>query len=1116
METANNTRKWHSHFDIGQITILFVIACLLFSIPLYVSNIIIAEEKKSITNQLQTISNLKAASIDEWFRATEEVSQLIANDSLLAETVEHWLVEGKKINQDHKLILNRLKAIKSIYNFDDVVLFDLDNTPILTHDGNTKIDHSYGKNQTLQPQKIIIGDLHKHQGISDTDHTLIELHIVIPLSIDKDRQNRMIGSLLIILDANKQLFPLVKAWPLISQTGESLLAMRMGNEVVFPHKLRFSNEPEFTLKFPVDDPDLAASAAFRGYEGSFEATDYRQENVIAVSSKTMRANWVLITKIDLDEIYGSLTFKLMQITLLIVLILVSLIGTAYFWRRNVRLAHQKEQEQAKIRLHALNKHYVYLTKNANDIILLADDIGVIMEVNNRAVQIYQYSREELIGKNILDLEDKSQEEEDREKLFSVSKEGLVFETLHLRKDKSVLPVEISYRSISVDNIIFRQLIIQDITERRKTLAVLHRVERRFQLAAEASHTGVWDWDIIHDKIWWSPEQYFLLGFENQEIDTNTYKIMDIIHPQDKERNRVTMIAHLKGKQAYNIECRLRTKSGEYRWFKLTGSAKKNRQGQSVRMLGSTLDITERKLSDQRLMSANRALQTLSAGNVAVVYARTEEELLANISNVMVDEGGYMLSRVCYLDMDNKTPAQLVAKASRKDVSPEKFDDSNFLQFLNRHSNIKKVIKTGEHVVCQDILNDPEFTGLRTQAFMDGYVAMMVLPLKDKNEVFGLLIIYSSSTFAFNEKETELLVELANDLAYGITSLRMKERQNKIEDKLVKSEIKTRMAVEGTKQGIWEYEIKDRKITFDKTWMKILGYETDQYTYDYAWWEDHLVPESLQYINEMVENYLRGKTDLLEGEFQFKDSQGRIKWGEMRGLVSERDADGAPLKMVGSQWETTDLKKLLDEHEHHEQFMEAALIETIKAISLTTEKRDPYTAGHQNRVSQLATAIARELDLSEDRIKGVELGSLIHDIGKIYIPSEILNRPGKLTNAEFEMIKSHSEVGFDIIKDINFPWPVAQMIYQHHERLDGSGYPRGLKGDEIILEAQIIAVADVVEAVSSHRPYRPALGIEEGIKIIEAHKGDHFNPEIVDICIHLIREKRFDFYQDIAA
>ena len=185
-------------------------------------------------------------------------------------------------------------------------------------------------------------------------------------------------------------------------------------------------------------------------------------------------------------------------------------------------------------------------------------------------------------------------------------------------------------------------------------------------------------------------------------------------------------------------------------------------------------------------------------------------------------------------------------------------------------------------------------------------------------------------------------------------------------------------------------------------------------------------------------------------------------------------------------------------------------QAIEDIALTVEKRDPYTAGHQKRVAELATAIARQMRLSDDRIRGIRLGSLIHDIGKIYVPAEILNRPGRLAPMELELIKTHTTVGYEILKGVDFSWPVAQMVLQHHERLDGSGYPHGLKGDGILLEARILAVADVIEAMSSHRPYRPALGIETGRGEITAHRGTRYDPEVVDAVVKLIHNNGFAF------
>jgi len=185
----------------------------------------------------------------------------------------------------------------------------------------------------------------------------------------------------------------------------------------------------------------------------------------------------------------------------------------------------------------------------------------------------------------------------------------------------------------------------------------------------------------------------------------------------------------------------------------------------------------------------------------------------------------------------------------------------------------------------------------------------------------------------------------------------------------------------------------------------------------------------------------------------------------------------------------------------------AIIETISKIMDT---RDPYTAGHQTRVTKLAVRIAQEMSLSPDKIESVKIASLIHDIGKIGIPSEILTKPTKLDAIEFSFIKKHPEIGFTILKDIDFPYPIAQIVLQHHERNDGSGYPQGLKRENILLEAKIINIADVVEAMSSHRPYREALGIDVALDEIVRNKGILYEPRIVDVCVKLFKEKGFKF------
>jgi putative nucleotidyltransferase with HDIG domain len=184
--------------------------------------------------------------------------------------------------------------------------------------------------------------------------------------------------------------------------------------------------------------------------------------------------------------------------------------------------------------------------------------------------------------------------------------------------------------------------------------------------------------------------------------------------------------------------------------------------------------------------------------------------------------------------------------------------------------------------------------------------------------------------------------------------------------------------------------------------------------------------------------------------------------------------------------------------------------TIQAMAQTVEVRDPYTAGHQKRVADLARAIATRMGLSSDRVDGIRMAGAIHDIGKISVPAEILSKPGLLTPLEFSLIKTHAQIGYDILKDIEFPWDIATMVLQHHERLDGSGYPQGVTGERILLEARILTVADVVEAMASHRPYRPSLGMDKALEEIKDKRGRFYDPDVVDACLRLFSENKFTF------
>ena len=206
--------------------------------------------------------------------------------------------------------------------------------------------------------------------------------------------------------------------------------------------------------------------------------------------------------------------------------------------------------------------------------------------------------------------------------------------------------------------------------------------------------------------------------------------------------------------------------------------------------------------------------------------------------------------------------------------------------------------------------------------------------------------------------------------------------------------------------------------------------------------------------------------------------------------------------------TLERKQMEDERQQSVDRLRKALGGTVRAIAAMVETRDPYTAGHQRRVADLARTIATEMGLESGQIEGLRIAGMIHDIGKIVVPAEILSKPTRLTEIEFSLIKNHVQAGYDILKDIEFPWHVARMVLEHHEKMNGSGYPQGLPGDKLLIESRIIAVADVVEAMASHRPYRPGLGIDKALDEISKNRGVLYDQEVVDVCLRLFNEKGY--------
>ncbi len=508
-----------------------------------------------------------------------------------------------------------------------------------------------------------------------------------------------------------------------------------------------------------------------------------------------------------------------------------------------------------------------------------------------------------------------------------------------------------------------------ITERKKAEEALKNEVLRRRILMENSRDGIAIINQHHQIVEANARFAEMLEYSHEEmIGLRTWDY-EAIHSEAEIRGSFSDLSNIN----MTIETRHRRKDGTV--YDVEVSISGAMVGIEPMVFTVSRDITNRKQAEERLRRANRALTTLSAGNLALVRATSEEMLLQSVTNVIVEKGNYSLAIVCYAE--NKPKKSIIPMAWSGT------EDSDFVEGCHNVANteqeqlpIARAIHNKTTQILRDIANEAEFKPWRDATLAHGYVSNITLPLSDGSIAFGALSIYSSEANAFDEEEIRLLEELASDLAYGIITLR------------------TRV-----------------------------------------------------------------------------------------------------------------------EHEHQAILLRESLEQSIQTIAATVEARDPYTAGHQHRVSELVTAIATELQLGKEQIQGIHLAAIIHDLGKIHIPAEILSRPGKLSDIEFMLIKTHPQEGYNILKDVKFPWPIADIVLQHHEKIDGSGYPQGLKGEQILLEAKIICVADVVEAMSSHRPYRASLGIEPALAEIKRARGSWYDPAVVDACVKLFEEKRFSFSTD---
>lgn len=407
------------------------------------------------------------------------------------------------------------------------------------------------------------------------------------------------------------------------------------------------------------------------------------------------------------------------------------------------------------------------------------------------------------------------------------------------------------------------------------------------------------------------------------------------------------------------------------------------------------------------------------------------------------------------------------------------------------------------ILINDIREVEKEYSPRSAAFAKqmGTLSFVCVPIVFKEESMGILVvdnIYSKRVLS--QSDMSLLMGIAPQIAISINNA-MAYR------KIRESEERFRSLSETAPDIIYTVDTRGVFTYVNPAWERILGYRVDETLGKY--FIDFVRKEDIRLTIDTFKKVRNGRQTIRGGVGLIPHKNGSDRFFSVSSAPNF-DAEGRVVGAVGVFKDITDLK--LSEAKLQKSYMKlkTAMDSTIETISKIVESRDPFTSGHQERVARLATAIANDMGLSDELVESIHMSATLHDVGKIHVPAEILSKPSRLNEIEIGLIRIHPEVGYEILKSIDFPYPVARIVLQHHERMDGSGYPTGIKGEDILLEARILAVADIVEAMASHRPFRPSLGIEKALNEISTHRGVLYDAQVVDTCLRLFKKKLFTF------